>query len=202
MRPHASQRPTRSEAVFRERAQTTLERLLACLVEGAAVYRCGDVVYRNAALLGLLSEEPERERLDCEMERCATVLLSLARTSGRHIVRSIRQLPDREVRTERAGYLIRSLLTRRSARALPRTVVIVVQRVVPRFLVSAELRHRFGLTPRETEVSQLLARGSSTAELASELGISIHTARRHAEHVLRKLGVHSRGAAVAMLRAE
>jgi DNA-binding CsgD family transcriptional regulator len=179
-----------------------LERLLGCLVEGAAVYRGDDFVYRNAALLRLLSDEPERGRIDREMAQCAALLLSFASTCGRHVARGIRQLPDRELRTARARYLIRSLLTRRSASAHPRTAVIVVQRAVPRFLVSEELRHRFGLTPRETEVSQLLARGRSTAELASQLGISIHTARRHAEHVLRKLGVHSRGAAVAMLRAE
>ena len=73
---------------------------------------------------------------------------------------------------------------------------------MPRFLVSEDILERFGLTPRETEVSQLLARGSSTADLACALGISIHTARRHAEHLLRKLGVHSRGAAVAMLRPD
>jgi DNA-binding CsgD family transcriptional regulator len=43
-------------------------------------------------------------------------------------------------------------------------------------------------------VSQLLAQGHSNAQVARLLGISIHTVRRHAEHVLMKLGVHSRAA--------
>jgi DNA-binding CsgD family transcriptional regulator len=49
-------------------------------------------------------------------------------------------------------------------------------------------------------VSRLLADGRSNADLARALGVSIHTARRHVEHVLLKLGVHSRAAVGAALR--
>ena len=97
---------------------------------------------------------------------------------------------------------MRAVLTGRGLGGARRSVVVMLHRLAPRFLVAEELRRRFQLTPRETEVSQLLARGSSTAELANVLGISIHTARRHAEHLLAKLGVHSRGAAVAKLRTD
>ena len=60
---------------------------------------------------------------------------------------------------------------------------------------------RYQLTPRETEVARLLAVGKSNAEIAAALSISEHTARRHTEQVLSKLGVRSR-AAVAPLFAE
>ena len=48
----------------------------------------------------------------------------------------------------------------------------------------------------------LLARGRSNRKIADALGVTIHTARRHAEHVLQKLAVHSRAEVGARLRDE
>jgi DNA-binding CsgD family transcriptional regulator len=62
------------------------------------------------------------------------------------------------------------------------------------------LRERFGLTGRELEVARLLAAGRRNAAIAAELGISPHTARHHTQHILAKLGVHSRAEAGALLR--
>ena len=55
-----------------------------------------------------------------------------------------------------------------------------------------ELRDRFGLSPRQAEVATLLARRFTDKEIAQRLGISRHTARRHAELVMIRLRVHSR----------
>ena len=55
-------------------------------------------------------------------------------------------------------------------------------------------RTRFGLTPREQQVAALLASRASNAEIASQLGISVHTARRHTERVFEKLNCQSRSA--------
>jgi|tagenome__1003787_1003787.scaffolds.fasta_scaffold20965830_3 NarL family two-component system response regulator LiaR len=57
-----------------------------------------------------------------------------------------------------------------------------------------------GLTPRETEVLDLLAENASTTEMAQRLGLSTATVRTHVKHVLRKLGVHTRADAVAAAR--
>ncbi|PRX97119.1 helix-turn-helix transcriptional regulator [Allonocardiopsis opalescens] len=54
-----------------------------------------------------------------------------------------------------------------------------------------------GLTPRETEVLRLLARGRSNREIAGELFISAKTASVHVSNILGKLGVPNRGAAAA-----
>ncbi len=54
-----------------------------------------------------------------------------------------------------------------------------------------------GLTQREAEVVGLLARGSSNADLAGELGISTRTAEKHVQNAFRKLGVSSRSQAAA-----
>jgi two-component system nitrate/nitrite response regulator NarL len=54
------------------------------------------------------------------------------------------------------------------------------------------------LTPRETEVLALLAHGLTQQQIAERLIISPKTVGTHIEHVLRKLGVHSRAQAVAV----
>jgi DNA-binding NarL/FixJ family response regulator len=47
------------------------------------------------------------------------------------------------------------------------------------------------LTPREREVVQLLAEGSSTKEVAVTLGLAIKTAETHRSNIMRKLHLHS-----------
>jgi DNA-binding NarL/FixJ family response regulator len=54
------------------------------------------------------------------------------------------------------------------------------------------------LTPRESEVLQLLARGLTNAEIGFRLGVSEHTAKFHVGAVLGKLGARSRAEAVAL----
>jgi DNA-binding NarL/FixJ family response regulator len=54
------------------------------------------------------------------------------------------------------------------------------------------------LTRRESEVLRLLAQGLTQDEIAGRLEISPKTVSTHIEHVLRKLGVHSRAQAVAL----
>jgi DNA-binding CsgD family transcriptional regulator len=57
----------------------------------------------------------------------------------------------------------------------------------------------YGLSRRETDVTQRLARGESTAVIATALFLSEHTVRDHVKSVLAKTGVSSRGALVARL---
>lgn len=52
---------------------------------------------------------------------------------------------------------------------------------------------QFVLTPRELEVTRLLALGKSNKELAGELGMSVRTAETHHANVLAKLGAASIG---------
>lgn len=54
------------------------------------------------------------------------------------------------------------------------------------------------LTPRESEVMQLIGAGCSNQQTARELGISVHTVRNHVQHILDKLGAHSQLEAVAI----
>lgn len=52
------------------------------------------------------------------------------------------------------------------------------------------------LTPRELEVLRLVARGRSNHQIANTLWVSQDTVRFHLRNAYRKLGVHSREAAV------
>jgi DNA-binding CsgD family transcriptional regulator len=52
------------------------------------------------------------------------------------------------------------------------------------------------LTITERRVLQLVATGRSNSEIAADLYVSVATVRKHLEHTYRKLGVHSRMAAV------
>lgn len=53
------------------------------------------------------------------------------------------------------------------------------------------------LTPRETDVLRLLARGQSNPEIARSLLLSRSTVKLHVQHILAKLGVCDRTAAAA-----
>lgn len=52
------------------------------------------------------------------------------------------------------------------------------------------------LTARERDVLALVCRGMADKEVARALGVSLNTARNHVAALYRKIGVHSRTAAV------
>lgn len=56
---------------------------------------------------------------------------------------------------------------------------------------------RFGLTRAESDVLVALLGGASTVAAAAHLHITTGTVRKHLQSCFRKLGVHSRAAAVA-----
>jgi DNA-binding CsgD family transcriptional regulator len=53
------------------------------------------------------------------------------------------------------------------------------------------------LSPREREILELLAAGRTQSEIAAALVISPKTVATHIQHLLAKLGVHSRAQAVS-----
>jgi DNA-binding NarL/FixJ family response regulator len=54
------------------------------------------------------------------------------------------------------------------------------------------------LSRRETEILQMVAYGSTTKEVAHDLGISPHTVKTHLERIFEKLGANDRAQAVAI----
>lgn len=58
------------------------------------------------------------------------------------------------------------------------------------------------LTPRETEIAELVGRGLSNVEIARQLYISRRTVESHVEHIKRKLGVTTRHQVIAWILRE
>ena len=70
--------------------------------------------------------------------------------------------------------------------------VVVIAPEAEALPTAAAIRLRYLVTQREAEVALLIARRLSGPEIAAELGLSIHTVRRHTEQVLGKIGVNNR----------
>jgi two-component system, NarL family, response regulator LiaR len=85
-------------------------------------------------------------------------------------------------------------------RTTRRRQVVVVRdpAAVPRepFTVNDMRVRELGITPRELEILQLIARGMSTREIAASLFVSENTVKTHASRLLDKLGVNRRIKAV------
>ncbi|MFC9972699.1 response regulator [Spirillospora sp. NPDC127200] len=62
---------------------------------------------------------------------------------------------------------------------------------------SREARARFGLSPREAEVMDLISQGKANREIAAELFLTEKTVKNHVNRVFAKLGVENRAAAIA-----
>ena len=58
---------------------------------------------------------------------------------------------------------------------------------------------RYGLSPREAEVAELVLRGYTNPEIASTLGIAPATAKRHLTRIFDKIGINSRTQLVSRL---
>jgi DNA-binding NarL/FixJ family response regulator len=57
----------------------------------------------------------------------------------------------------------------------------------------------FALTPRESDVLRLLTQGKANKLIAFELGVEENTVKVHVRSILKKLGVHNRTEAVALI---
>ncbi len=54
------------------------------------------------------------------------------------------------------------------------------------------------LTPREAEVLARTSRGETNAQVARELGVTVHAVKFHLASIFKKLGVHNRTEAAAV----
>ena len=71
-------------------------------------------------------------------------------------------------------------------------IVVLMQEPPERVMGDEVLKGCFGLTNREIQVARLLAERQSNREIAELLDVTVYTAGRHTERVLKKLGVVSR----------
>lgn len=88
------------------------------------------------------------------------------------------------------------------SRCTPRTAAALLRRVAVLSAQREPPEPPDGLTPRETEIAGLIARGRSNKEIARELCIELSTVKNHVHHMLEKLGVRSRAEAAIRVRAQ
>lgn len=176
--------------------------VLDALEDGAVVFDPGSrkVLARNAAMCALDRLEPDTAGLE---RRILQSMLAAARQS--ETSKSLPAEPDGHALSggwrSRSGTPYRVRGVRLPAGSLVRreAILVLVQRVGPPVPAPLDLMRRFGLTRREAEVAHWLAYGRSDREIATELGLSRHTVRHHAEAVFVKLGVTSRKALALQL---
>ena len=167
-----------------ERYQAVVAALDAIGGEVCVTDAHGRLLYQNAALRRELAEQRGSCALEQAMVDARQAALARTVADGRVTV---------HVRTEAAEYEVRAVAATMAVAGGERMVVTTVRERSARRMTPGSLRAVYGLTARETRVAALLDGGVRTREIAQSLGISVHTARRHVESVLRKLGVHSRG---------
>lgn len=177
-------------------AGTRLKTLAAVLDETGDALLLSDltgrVLHANAALVQLLDADPERQWVRQEIDVVIRFLSSLERSPTKAGSNQSTSSALREVRTARNTYQVRGSYAGTGLIGNDRTILVLVEPLTPEMPSEQDLRHRFGLTKREAEITLLLAAGRSAAQIAEQLYISLHTSRRHVEKILSKLGVHSR----------
>lgn len=100
------------------------------------------------------------------------------------------------------GYLLKdqdaSILARQLQQislGIPALSPVIARRIMSHFRDTGPVSSETTLTPRETEVLALIARGLRNAEVAGELGLAENTVAGYIKDIYRKLGISSRAEA-------
>jgi DNA-binding CsgD family transcriptional regulator len=171
----------------------------ALLVVGAD----GRERHRSAALRRELAAEPERDRLVAAMLAMAADLAALRRAgpgAATPHAAAARADASRTVVTALGRYTLHAAFAPPLLWGIDDAIHVTVA-AAGRDAAPLAAAADGPLTAREREVARLLARRATNAEVAAALGLSGHTARRHTERVLQKLGVRSRTAVATALAA-
>ena len=185
----------------REREQGFSKLIDTIAAPMAILDAAGRFLHRNHALTALLAHDVEHEQIERAIKGAARNLSMLR--LGRYLKATpdpVVQTPTTEVRTATGRHAIHLALLEGLAYGPTDFVLAVVERCEAATSSCARLAKQYRLTARETQVLRYLSTGMSTRQVAGELRISVNTARRHVEHILSRLGVHSRVAAIAKLR--
>jgi DNA-binding NarL/FixJ family response regulator len=190
-------------------------------LQAAGIGVCGEVAEGQALLEAVARLAPDLCLIDVDL--VGGGIAAAAEIRGRTTVPAIVMLANSDseadfleaTRVGVGGYLLKSI----SLARLPKVIHAVLRGevAIPRSLVGVLLDHvgersarrhlllpdrrSVELTSRESEVFDLLRKGSSTRQIAASLLISEVTVRRHIGGVLKKLQVESRGEALKLLQS-
>lgn len=77
--------------------------------------------------------------------------------------------------------------------------LFILERLNPKSLNISESLKKWNLNRREQEIVRLIINDFGNKEIASHLGISIHTVKAYLKLLMRKLGVHTRAGLISTL---
>lgn len=172
----------------------TFSSVIDHLLTPALLYSLDAVLLRSNSAFGHLTRRADRHallrtRIDAMATRFGSFVRDLPASARRVAAKDSLTV---SVRTD--DYKINGVLSRTDVTDNPFVILVYLQPL--RTAIAGgrvELDPLFGvLSPREQEVAMLLARGHSNREIATLLAIAEHTARRHTERVLERLGLTSR----------
>jgi DNA-binding CsgD family transcriptional regulator len=104
-------------------------------------------------------------------------------------------------RTRRGTWLVCHASCLHDADGWLRAIAVVIEPATAA-AIAPIIVQAYDLTDREEQITRLIARGASTADIAGELFLSTHTVRDHVKAIFAKVGVTSRGELVAKLFAD
>jgi DNA-binding CsgD family transcriptional regulator len=155
----------------------------------------GRVIHENPALARMLAMEAEFGTISLRDQLKFNGRCLAGSSSGEPITAPA----AREIRTTRHRYTIRASLIHEGIPGDRSGIMVTLERLTRELPSTSELRERFGLTAQEATIALLLGQGKDNGEIARELVISPHTARRHTERILQKMDVRSRSEVGAKL---
>jgi DNA-binding CsgD family transcriptional regulator len=161
--------------------------------QGLAFFtRDGVPVHTNRALDRALAAFPDDAPLRLELEQFAMTVCGVVRLRRLGGTRHVEEIEVRDVPTSGGSVRLRGSYVGLDLFGSGGCVLVALEPPDTRLLTAAELKARFGLSPRESCIAHLLADGRSNAAIAAKLFISPHTARTHTQRVLEKLDVGGR----------
>lgn len=152
----------------------------------------GRPVHQTQGLDRLLQQDPEGPVLRSEMLAAASIAARGRRSEAGREIGTVCAAPFIRVRTAKAPYQLTTTFYGGPSAGTQGLILIALERCTPAPRSDESLREEFALTPAECRVARLIGEGRSNAEIAQQLFISPHTARRHTERVMIKLRVRSR----------
>lgn len=185
-----------------------LARLLAAVDVGIVVV--GEAGGVEEALEEVAAREPDLVLLDLRLGEgsglevaqrlraagnCVAILVLSAHTSASSLRAALAAGAD--------GFLLKSISGAELAEGIRRCVdgdTVIGEEFVPKLLDSLGRGVGVGqaeLTPREREVLELVAAGSSNTGIAEQLGVSSRTVQKHVQNLLRKLEAGDRAELVS-----
>jgi DNA-binding CsgD family transcriptional regulator len=186
----------RSALLFQSQAQNLTETFGWLEHPAMVAHSNGHVVHVSAPLEALCAEDPQADVIKAAV---CNAIRELAIQRGVTLVDRAKGAVTREVATTAGRYRVSACRFGERVAGHAGYIVAGVQRLSARVPSVEQLQERFGLTPAESRVARLIAEGLSNKEIAARLEVTAHTANRHTEKVLLKLGAKSRTEAAARI---